>query len=86
MRKSGLITLLVILAIFVGIGFILTDSLFESLIEDVGTDAVGAKVEIDGFNLSLFGPEVSWDRLQVTNPNKTMQNDNKLMMIFILIP
>jgi len=74
MRKSGLITLLVILAIFVGIGFILTDSLFESLIEDVGTDAVGAKVEIDGFSLSLFGPEVSWDRLQVTDPNKTMQN------------
>ena len=74
MRKSGLITLLVILAIFIGISYILTDAFFESLIEDLGTDIVGARVEIDDFSFSIFGPEVSWKRLQVTDPNKTMQN------------
>jgi uncharacterized protein (TIGR03545 family) len=74
MRKSGLATLLIILAIFFAISYILTDAFFESLIEDLGTDAVGAKVEIDGFSFSIFGPDVHWDRLQVTDPNKTMQN------------
>lgn len=74
MRKSGLITLLVILAIFLTIGYLLTDTFFESLIEDFGSDAVGAKVEIDDFNFSLAGPEISWSRMQITDPKNTMKN------------
>lgn len=74
MRKSGLVTLFVILAIFIAISYILTDAFFESVIEDTGSDIVGAKVELDGFHFSIFGPEIHWDRLQVTNPKNTMQN------------
>lgn len=74
MRKSGVITLLVIIGVILGISYILTDKFFETLFEDIGTDMVGAKVEIDGFDFSLLGPEIRWQRLQVTNPNNTMTN------------
>lgn len=74
MRKSGLITLLVLIGISLAIGYLLTDRLFESLIENYGSEAVGAKVEIDGFDFSLAGPDISWERLQITNPDNTMKN------------
>lgn len=74
MRKSGLITLFVLFAVIVIIGILLSSALFENLIEEVGSDAIGAKVEIDDFSLSLLGPEVSWQRLQVTDPKNTMRN------------
>lgn len=74
MRKSGLITLLVILAIFIALGFIFTDRWLESELEDLGTGMVGAKVEIDNLDFSFIGPHLSWQRLQVTNPRNTMTN------------
>ncbi|MCB0283412.1 MAG: hypothetical protein KDF60_12590, partial [Calditrichaeota bacterium] len=74
MRKSGLITLLVILAIFIALGFIFTDRWLESELEDLGTGMVGAKVEIDNLDFSFIGPHLSWQRLQITNPRNTMTN------------
>jgi len=74
MRKSGIIILLVIVALFVAIGFLLTDSFFESLIEDGATELNGALVEIDDFSFSLAGPSMSWQRLQITDPKNTMLN------------
>ncbi|NOG44662.1 MAG: TIGR03545 family protein [Calditrichaeota bacterium] len=74
MRKSGIIILLVIVGLFVAIGYLLTDSLFESLIEDTASDLNGAMVEIDDFDFSLAGPKMSWQRLQITDPANTMQN------------
>ncbi len=74
MRKSGTIILLVIVALVFAIGYLLTDSLFESLIEDTATELNGALVEIDDFDFSLAGPKMRWQRLQVTDPANTMQN------------
>jgi uncharacterized protein (TIGR03545 family) len=74
MRKSGIIILLVIVALVFAIGYLLTDSLFESLIEDTATELNGALVEIDDFDFSLAGPKMSWQRLQITDPANTMQN------------
>ena len=74
MRKSGIIILLVIVALVFAVGYLLTDSLFESLIEDTATELNGALVEIDDFDFSLAGPKMSWQRLQVTDPANTMQN------------
>ena len=34
----------------------------------------GAKVEIDNLDFSFIGPRLSWDRLQITDPQKTMKN------------
>ncbi len=74
MRKSGIIILLVIAALVVAAGILLTDTLFESLIEDTATDLNGAVVEIDDFDFSLAGPKMGWQRLQITDPKNTMTN------------
>jgi len=74
LRKKGLITLLVIAGLIFGLTLILTDSFIESQIEDLGSSVVGAKVELDGVDLSLAGMHVSWERLQVTDPKNTMTN------------
>ncbi|WP_342349900.1 TIGR03545 family protein [uncultured Nitrospira sp.] len=50
------------------------DGWVKSLIEGAGTEAVGAKVELDAADLSLFPAGLSLTRLQVTNPKKPMTN------------
>lgn len=74
MRKKGLIVLLVLIAIFVALGFLFTDQWIEKQLESVGASVVGAKVEIDGLDLSLLGLHAGWDSLQVTDPKNTMEN------------
>ena len=62
MRPKGLIGLLVVILIFSGIMFLLSDRFIESGLESVGTSAVGAKVEIDNLKFSLFGLSIVMDR------------------------
>ena len=74
MRIGGIITV----AIGIGLGFLaaffITDTWIESRIEYQASVLNEAKVELDGFDISLFSLHVKWDRLQVTNRNNTMQN------------
>lgn len=74
MRPKGLIALAVIILLFVGIAYLLSDRFIESSLESAGESMVGAKVEIDNLNFSLAGLSISLDRLQVTNPNDTWKN------------
>lgn len=73
-RKQGLIGLLIFAALVLLVMYLLTDSWMESKLEDAGSSMVGAKVEIDDFDFSLFGLHVGWQRLQVTDPKNTMHN------------
>ncbi len=73
-RKKGILLLIVLAAIFFLITWFFTDSWFESQIEDAGTSANGALVELDGFSFSIFSLSIEWDRLQVTDPQNTMKN------------
>ncbi len=73
-RKKGILLLIVLTAIFFLITWFFTDSWFESQIEDAGTSANGALVELDGFSFSIFSLSIEWDRLQVTDPQNTMKN------------
>ncbi len=74
MRPKGVIVLLVVLALFGAAMYFFSDEFFEHQIENIGASIVGAKVEIDNFELSLLGLSVSLDRLQVANPNDTWEN------------
>ena len=74
MRKKGILLLLILIAIFVGLSFLLTDKWLESQLEKAGSSIVGAKVEIDNLDISLLGLHARWDSLQVTDPKNTMQN------------
>ena len=73
-RWKGLIFIAVLFGIFFLLTMIFKDSWLETRIEHAGNSVVGAKVEIDDLDFSLFGLHVRWDRLQVTNPQNTMQN------------
>ncbi|GJL55356.1 MAG: hypothetical protein NPIRA02_24880 [Nitrospirales bacterium] len=63
-----LILVLVVFWVFI------VDTLVENIIETKGTEIVGAKVELDEADLSLFPSGLTLTRLQVTNPDKPMSN------------
>jgi uncharacterized protein (TIGR03545 family) len=73
-RWKGIIFLAVLAGIFILLTILFTDAWLERQLESLGTNAVGAKVEIDGFDFSFIGLHIKWERLQVTNPKKTMKN------------
>ena len=74
MRKKGIISLIVVCALFVAALFIFTDVWLERVIEDYGSRAVGAKVEIDGLDVDILSLDFKLKRLQVTHPDHTMKN------------
>ena len=73
-RWKGVIFLAVLAGIFFVLSLIFTDRWLESKLENTGSSIVGAKVEIDGLDLSFSGMHLSWNRLQVTDPKNTWTN------------
>ncbi len=61
--------LLIVLALWLG-----TNPLIKWSIETTGTQAVGAKVELDSVSLRFNPVALELNRLQVTNPNAPMRN------------
>jgi len=53
---------------------LVVDGLVESTIEEQGTRAVGAKVELDAADVTLFPLGLRLTRLQVTNPDEPLTN------------
>jgi uncharacterized protein (TIGR03545 family) len=74
MRIWGIIVVLVVIGLGFGAAYFITDDMVEERIEYQASIINEAKVEVDGFVFSLFKLQLKWDRLQVTNPNKTMEN------------
>ncbi len=73
-RWKGLIAFIVIIGIFAGIWFAFADIFVERMIEKNGTRMNGAKVELDGADISLFPAGLTLTRLQVANPDEPMKN------------
>ena len=73
-RWWGLGAFVVVAAILAGVWVLLVDGWVKGLIEDAGTEAVGAKVELEAADLTLFPAGLQLTRLQVTNPKKPMTN------------
>lgn len=74
MRIKGLVFLVALLALFILAAVLLTDQWIEKGIESAGTAIVGARVEVDNLDFSLFKMYTRWDSLQVTNPKDTWKN------------
>lgn len=74
MRIGGIITVLVLAGIGFAATFFFTDDWLEGQIEYQSSLLNEAKVEIDGFDFSLWNLHMKWDRLQVANANNTMEN------------
>jgi uncharacterized protein (TIGR03545 family) len=73
-RTKGIISLIVLIGVIFALMLIFTNSWLEKTIENIASPIVGAKVEIDNLDVSLTDLRIRWDRLQVTNPKKTMTN------------
>ncbi|MDY6854328.1 MAG: TIGR03545 family protein [Thermodesulfobacteriota bacterium] len=73
-RWKGLIAFVAVIALGTVLWLFFVDGFVERMIEKTGTWIVGAKVELDDANLSLFPLGLNLRRLQVTDPEKPMTN------------
>ena len=73
-RWRGFIAFVVLTTIVSVFWFLLIDQIIERYIEKTGTSIVGAKVELDKADLSLFPLGLTLTGLQVTDPCSPMRN------------
>jgi uncharacterized protein (TIGR03545 family) len=73
-RWKGIIPFACIVGVLIIFWLLFLDLLVERTIEAMGTQAVGAKVEIDQTDVSLFPVGILITRLQVTHPDAPMTN------------
>ena len=73
-RWQGLGVFLVVVIVFSILWFLVIDDVVEAMIEKFGTQAVGAKVELESADLTLFPVGLQLIRLKVTNPDEPMTN------------
>ena len=77
MRWKGIIFLGVLIALFVVIGILFSDTWLENKIENAGTSLNRARVDIDNLEFSITELFIRWNRLQITDPRNTMMNSAK---------
>lgn len=80
-RWQGLIAFVVVLALLLVFWFLLLGSLVEWAVERTGTAIVGARVDLDGANVTLSPLGASLSRLQVTDPEEPMRNSVEVQRI-----
>ncbi len=73
-RWQGLVTFFVILFIVSAFWLLFIDGIVKRLIEKQGTRAMGARVELESADLSLFPAGLELINLRVANPDKPMKN------------
>ncbi len=73
-RIQGIIAVVVITILSFLISWISIDPIVEERLEYSASVANGALVEIDDFEISLVDLKIRWSRLQVANPENTMEN------------
>lgn len=74
MRWKGVIAFVILVAAGAAIFMFFLDRWMEAGLERAGEALAGARVEIDGFDFSLTGLSVSWDRLRVADADRPMRN------------
>lgn len=73
-RWSGLLVFVGLVAAVGLFWWLLVDWIVERAIEATGTEIVGARVDLDAADLSLWPAGLELTRLQVTNPSEPMTN------------
>ena len=84
-RWWGVIAFAAFAAVVGGFWFLLADSLVKCSIERTGTALVGARVELDKADLTLFPLGLKLTGLQVTNPEEPMTNAVSAESVSMLI-
>lgn len=73
-RWQGLGAFVGIMVLLSGLWLLFIDNFVKRMIEKTGTHLIGAKVELDDADVSLFPAGLIISRLQVTNPDEPMTN------------
>ncbi len=73
-RWWGLAAFAVLMVIISLLWFLLAPWLVKNSIEELGSEAVGAMVEVDSVSLSLFPAGISLSNLQIADPDAPMKN------------
>ena len=73
-RPTGVLGFVALLAVVIGTWWLLSGWLLKMSIESIGTRLVGARVQVDSANLTFSPLGFHLRRLQVTDPDKPMQN------------
>lgn len=73
-RWRAIVPLLLLLGVVIALWILLLDRTVRRAIEEVGTDAIGAKVDLAEADVRLRRGELVLRGLQVTNPNAPMRN------------
>ena len=73
-RKKGIFFLVALALLFVLLSLFFTDAWLESQLEDMGSSLVGARVELDGLDFSFTGAYLNWQRLQIADAARPLQN------------
>lgn len=73
-RWPGLIAFVVLMLLIGGVAYLFANSWVESYIEDTGSDMLGARVDVGSVRLSLQPMGIVINQLDVTDPEKPMQN------------
>jgi len=73
-RWRGLLPFIILTALAAAFWLVLADGYAERAIERAGTELVGARVELDEADLSLFPLGLTLTGLRVTNPDEPMRN------------
>jgi len=84
-RWQGLTAFVVVVIVVMGVWFFVVDSAIEAVIEKTGTHVVGAKVELEGADLSISPLGLSLTGLQVTNPDEPMSNAVQVDRMALLV-
>ncbi len=74
MRKQGLIFLIIVTALVIILNSVVTDRWLERRMEAYASKRIGAKVELHRLDFSLLDLSMSWEGLQVTDPDDTWTN------------
>jgi len=80
-RWWGLGVFLILVAGIALVWLLLVDGLVKAKIEEAGTAGVGAKVELEAVDLTLFPTGLTLTRLQVTNPDEPMTNSVEMVRL-----
>lgn len=73
-RIPGIIAALLIAGLVYFLGQMVSGFMLKSAIEDYGSDALGAKVEVADASIGFFPPKVEFAGLAFTDPDTPMQN------------
>ena len=73
-RPAGIAVFLAAMAIFAAVGLLWVDVLAKRALEALGTEAVGARVDLRRAEISLFEQRVALYGLAVTDPDNPMRN------------